>query len=126
MYIVRIVKKMFGNRFFEINQQGMLQIFILIVIALVVVVTIPVLVMKVFPAADLIMRIILIFLIFTTVRGYLGSGIPTILVTGVLIYFLVIKWAYFTAAMYIAVYFLLALQVFSIVIFGIGMGMRKG
>jgi len=117
---------MFGNRFFELNQQGMLQISILIVIALVVVITIPVLVMKVFPAADLIMRIILVFLIFTTVRGYLGSGIPTILVTGVLIYFLVIKWAYFTAAMYVAVYFLLALQVFSIVIFGIGMGMRKG
>jgi hypothetical protein len=56
----------------------------------------------------------------------LGSGIPTIIVSGVLIYFLVIKWAYFTAAAYVAVYFLLSLQVFSIIIFGIGMGMRKG
>ena len=109
-----------------LNENGMLQIFLFIVIALVVIVALPVVVMIFFPVADLIIRIILVFLIFTTVRGYLGSGIPSIVVSGVLIYFLVIKWAYFTAAAYIALYFLLALQVFSIVIFGIGMGMRKG
>lgn len=104
----------------------MLNIFLAIIVAVVVVVALPVLVMKFVPMADLIMRIILIFLIFTTVRGYLGAGIPSIAVSGVLIYFLVIKWAYFTAAAYIAVFFLLSLQVFSIIIFGIGMGMRKG
>jgi len=104
----------------------MLQIFLLIVVALLVVVMIPPLVMMLFPMADIIIRIILAFLIFTTVRGYLGSGIPTIIVSGVLIYLLVIKWAYFTAAAYVALYFLLSLQVFSIIIFGIGMGMRKG
>jgi hypothetical protein len=109
-----------------LNERGMIPIFILILIALVAVVALPAVVMKIFPAADIIIRVILIFLIFTTVRGYLGSGIPTIVVSGVLIYFLVIKWAYFTAAAYVAVYFLLSLQVFSIIIFGIGMGMRKG
>ena len=108
------------------NSGAMINIFLLIVAALVVVVALPVLVMKVFPVADLIIRIILVFLIFTTVRGYLGSGLPTIIVSGILIYLLVIKWAYFTAAIYIALYFLLSLQVFSIIIFGIGMGMRKG
>jgi len=108
------------------NNKGMLQIFLLIVIALVVVVALPPLVMYFFPMADLIVRIILVFLIFTTVRGYLGGGVLSIVVTGVLVYLLVIKWAYFTAAAYVAVYFLLSLQVFSIIIFGIGMGMRKG
>ena len=104
----------------------MVHIFLAIVVALIIVVTLPVLIMKFVPMADLIMRIVLIFLIFTTVRGYLGAGIPSIAISGVLIYFLVIKWAYFTAGAYIAVYFLLSLQVFSILIFGIGMGMRKG
>lgn len=108
------------------NEQGMLQIFLLIMVALVVVVAIPPMVMIFFPMADIIIRIILAFLIFTTVRGYLGSGMPTIIISGVLIYILVIKWAYFTAAAYVALYFLLSLQVFSIIIFGIGMGMRKG
>jgi len=117
---------LYENVLARLNEKGMVQIFILILIALIAVVALPAIVMKIFPAADLIIRIILIFLIFTTVRGYLGSGIPTIIVSGVLIYFLVIKWAYFAAAAYVAVYFLLSLQVFSIIIFGIGMGMRKG
>ena len=108
------------------NSEGMLNIFLLIMAAMVVVVILPPVVMILFPVADWIIRIILAFLIFTTVRGYLGSGIPTIAVSGFLIYILVIKWAYFTAAAYVALYFLLSLQVFSIIIFGIGMGMRKG
>ncbi len=108
------------------NENGMLQIFLLILVALLVVVLIPPIIMWLFPIADLIIRIILVFLVFTTVRGYLGSGIPSILVSGILIYILVIKWAHFTAAAYIAFYFLLSMQVFSIIIFGIGMGMRKG
>lgn len=108
------------------NGQGMLNIFLMIVAALVAVVILPPVIMLIFPMADLIIRIILAFLIFTTVRGYLGSGIPTIIISGFLIYILVIKWAYFTAAAYVALYFLLSLQVFSIIIFGIGMGMRKG
>lgn len=108
------------------NSRGMLPIFILILIALVAIIAIPAIVMMLIPEADLIIRIILVFLIFMTVRGYLGSGIPTIIVTGVLVYFLVIKWAHFTAMAYVALFILLGLQVFSIVIFGIGMGMRKG
>ncbi len=119
-----IQKGIFGQ--LGMNEKGMLHIFLLILVALIVVIALPVIVMKVFPMADLIIRIILIFLIFTTVRGYLGTGVPTIIISGVLIYFLVVKWVYFTAAAYIAVYFLLSLQVFSIIIFGIGMGMRKG
>jgi len=121
-----ILRKLFFGSPLKMNQSGMLQIFLLILAAIIVVVALPAVVMAVFPAADLIIRIILVFLIFMTVRGYLGNGILTIIISGVLIYFLVIKWAYFTAMAYIALYFLLSLQIFSIIIFGIGMGMRKG
>jgi len=110
----------------SLNEEGMLQIFLLIVVALIAVIALPAIVMVVFPIADLIIRIILVFVIFTTVRGYLGSGVPTIVITGVLVYFLVIKWAHFTAMAYIALFIMLSLQIFSIIIFGIGMGMRKG
>ncbi len=108
------------------NEKGMLNIFLLIIAAMIFVIALPPMIMFFFPIADLVIRIVLVFLIFMTVRGYLGSGVLTIVVSGTLIYFLVIKWAYFTAAAYVALYFLLSLQVFSIIIFGIGMGMRKG
>lgn len=99
---------------------------IIILLALVGIIILPVIVMKLFPMADIIMRLILIFLIFTTVRGYLGSNIFSLIISGILIYFLVIKYAEFTAMAYILLFFLLTFNVFSIVIFGIGMGMRKG
>jgi len=79
-----------------------------------------------FPLADIIMRLILVFLIFSTVRGYLGSNIFSLIISGILIYFLVIKYAYVTASLYILFYFLLVFNVFSIIIFGVGMGLRKG
>ena len=121
-------KDFFGKIFAPaqgMNSKGMLNVFVLIVIALVAVIALPAVVMLLIPEADLIIRIILVFMIFMTVRGYLGTGIPTIIITGVLVYFLVIKWAHFTAMAYVALFFLLGLQVFSIIIFGIGMGMRK-
>jgi len=115
-----------ASGFLGLNSSGMLNIFLLILVAVIAVIALPSIIMFLFPTADLIIRIILVFAIFMTVRGYLGNGLLTVVVSGVLIYFLVIKWAYFTAAAYIALFFLLSLQVFSIIIFGIGMGMRKG
>ena len=95
-----------------------------IFIAFVVLLLIPPIVMKLFPVADIIIRIVLVLLIFTTVRGYLGGGILSLVISGVLIYFLVIKWAYFTASAYV-LYFLLGLSFMSVIIWGIGMNVRK-
>jgi len=106
------------------NEQG--NLLIIIVLVILALVALPALVMWAFPLADIIMRLILIFLIFSTVRGYLGTNIFSLIISGILIYFLVIKYAYFTASIYIMLFFLLVFNVFSIVIFGIGMGMRKG
>ncbi len=107
-----------------LNEKG--NLILIIIIALVAIIVLPALVMAAFPLADIIMRLVLVFLIFSTVRSYLGSNIFTILLSGILIYFLVIKYAYVTATLYVLLFFLLAFNVFSIVIFGIGMGLRKG
>ena len=96
-----------------------------ILIAFVVLALIPPVVMMLFPAADIIIRIILVFLIFSTVRGMLGGGILSLIISGVLIYFLVIKWAYFTASMYVFFYFIMTFAVTSVVIWGIGMNLRR-
>ncbi len=111
------------ERYFPINQQG--NMFLFILIAFVVLALIPPVVMVLFPAADIIIRIILVFLIFSTVRGMLGGGILSLIISGVLIYFLVIKWAYFTASMYVFFYFIMTFAVTSVVIWGIGMNLRR-
>jgi hypothetical protein len=107
-----------------LNEQG--NLILIIIVALVAIIALPALVMVAFPLVDIIMRLILVFLIFSTVRSYLGSNIFTILLSGILIYFLVIRYAYVTATLYVLLFFLLVFNVFSIVIFGIGMGFRKG
>lgn len=108
---------------FTINRQG--NMILLILIAFVVLALIPPVVMMVFPAADIIIRIILIFLIFSTVRGMLGGGVLSLIISGVLIYFLVIKWAYFTASMYVFFYFIMTFAITSVVIWGIGMNLKR-
>ena len=106
-----------------LNQKGNAVLFILlafILLALAIPIT-----MKLFKPADIIMRIILVFLIFTIVRGYLGSGTLSLIVSGVLIYFLVIKWAYVTATIYV-IYILMGFAFFSVIVWGIGTRMRGG
>lgn len=56
--------------------------------------------MKIFPPMDLIVKIILIFVIITTVRGYLGSSVMTLLISGILIYFLILKWWWVTSSIW--------------------------
>jgi hypothetical protein len=62
-------------------------------------VSLPIL-MKFFPAVDLIVKIILIFVIITTVRQYLGNNVLTLIVSGILIYFLVLKWAWVASSIW--------------------------
>jgi hypothetical protein len=64
-------------------------------------------VISIFPEAALVMRILLIFAIFMAVRGTIGDGVPTILISAVLIYFLAFKYFELAAAGYV-IYFLVA------------------
>jgi hypothetical protein len=72
----------------------------------------------------LIIRVILAFLIFSMVRGYLGNTTISIVITGILIYLLVIKHAYISATVSFVLLVLLAFGAFSVVIWGVGTALR--
>lgn len=80
------------------NQKGGL---IMIILALFVIVgLLPWILMSIVPQAKILIQLILVFAIYTAVRGYLGSGTLTLVISGVLIYILVIKYAAFSSAAY--------------------------
>ena len=103
------------------NQQG--NLFIWALIAFIVVAAIPPLIMTVFPAADIIMRLILIFTVYSTVKGYLGSGMISLLISAILIYILVIKHAFLTTSIFVFFYVLLAFNFLSVIIWGLNITM---
>ena len=92
--------------------------FIFIALGLMVglVILLPIL-MWVFPQVDILVKIMLVFVIFNTVRGYLGNGALTLIISGILIYFLVIKWWFIGAAGWFAIT-LATFGIFSIVTWG--------
>jgi len=97
------------------NQRGN---FILIAVGLMiaVIVLLPVL-MYVFPPIDIIIKIFLVFMIFQTVKGFLGNGSLTLIVSGILIYLLVIKWWWIGASGWLAIT-LFSMGIFSIITWG--------
>ncbi len=101
------------------NQQGK-QLVLMILAAFVIIAILPPAIMIVFPIADLLMRLILVVIIFTYVRGLLGSTTLSIIIAGVLIYFIVIKHPYISTSIYIVFFVLLMFQFFSVIIWGIG------
>ena len=70
------------------------------------------------PQAAILMRIILIFAIFMSVRGSLGDGVPTLLISAILIYFLAFKYFELAAAGYV-VYFMVAYTGTTLFSFGL-------
>jgi len=88
------------------NQQGGLIAIIIIMILLLGFV--PWIVMSIVPQAKILIQLILIFSLYTTVRGYLGSGPLTLIISGVLIYILVIKYSAFSAGISL---YILAMQI---------------
>jgi len=96
-----------------------------IMLAFLVLCLLPPVIMYFFPIANLMMRILLTFVIFTTVRQYLGSGAITLIVSAALIYLLVIKWGYLTASLYIFFYVLMLFNFLSVIIWGSSVLLRR-
>ena len=112
-------KTVFRRPFFEkgrMNQSGNLVLFGLIGLLMVGVITF--VLISFVPQAALLMRIILIFAIFMTVRGSIGDGVPTLLLSAVLIYFLAFKYFELAASGYV-VYFLVAYTGTTLFSFGL-------
>lgn len=105
------------------NERG--NIIILIFVGFLVLALIPVIITSFIWQAKILMQIILIFVLYTTVKGFLGTGKLTLIVSAVLIYFMVFKYFEIFIALYI-LQLLLGLQFLSVLIWGIGTTMRKG
>ncbi|MDO8648047.1 MAG: hypothetical protein Q7R70_06585 [Candidatus Diapherotrites archaeon] len=103
------------------NSKGNVIIFILIAFAAVLL--LPPLIITVFPAAKYLFALIMVFIIWSTVRGYLGDGILTYLFTGILIYFLVIKWLTVTSSLFVF-QILLGVGFGSVIMWGVGTRFR--
>ena len=111
-----------GFRLRKIGRKG--HIIIIILIAFVVLAFLPVLITSVFWPAKVLMQVIMIFTIYTTVRGLLGSGTLTLIVSAILIYFMVFKYFEVFLSLYI-LQLLLGLQFLSVVIWGLGTTLRR-
>lgn len=104
------------------NEKG--NLLILIAIGFLLLMIIPIAITKIFPIAGIIARILLIFTLYTLVRGFLGSGPVTLVVSAILIYFMAFKWFDLVLGLWIF-QILLGLSFTSVVIWGIGMNMRR-
>ena len=74
-------------------------------------------IMYFFTPANIVFRLILVLVIFTTVRNFLGPGVPSLIISGVLIYFLAIKWVYIFSSVYV-LFILWTFGFFSVILWG--------
>lgn len=84
---------------FGLNQRGNLLLYYLVILVALVVLSI--LILWLVPQAQIIMGIILAFSIFMTVRGSIGDGMPTLIISAILIYFLVFKYFFLSAGFFV-------------------------
>src|SRR3989338_5296345 len=105
------------------NQKG--HIILIILLAFLVLAIIPLIITTFFWPARIIMQIIMIFTIYTTVRGLMGSGNLTLIISAILIYFMVFKYFELFLSLYV-LQLLLGLQFLSVIIWGVGTNLRKG
>lgn len=94
-----------------------------IILGFVGILILPPLIMYLFPEAKLIFQLLMVFIIYSTVRGYLGAGTLTLVVSAVLIYFLAFKYIEITASLWVF-QFLLMFGFTSVVVWGIGTRMK--
>jgi hypothetical protein len=80
---------------------------------------IPPIILAVFPPAKILFQILMIFIIYSIVRGYLGGGPLTLIISAVLIYLMVFKYTYIFASLYIF-QTLLGVQFMSVTIWSLG------
>lgn len=105
------------------NEKGNLLFFLFI--GLIVIALLPPVIFAIWPPAKLLFQIFSIFMIYSLVRGYLGSGSLTLIVSSVFIWFLVFKYTTIFAALWLF-QLLLALSFISVVIWGIGTSLPRG
>jgi len=99
------------------DEKGNIVLFI--VAGLLGVALLPPIILTIFPPAALIFQILSIFIIYSTVRGYLGPGVLTIIISAVMVYFLVIKYFLLFSSLFVF-QLLLGMGFLSVIVWGIG------
>jgi len=92
---------------------------LLILGGLLLVLILPPLILYLFPPAALVFQLISLFVIYSTVRGYLGPGMLTLIISAILIYFLVFKYFYIYTSLFVF-QLLLGVSFLSVIVWGIG------
>ena len=82
-----------------LNARGNLLLYYLVI--LVALLLVSMLILYIIPEARIVMSIILAFSIYMTVRGSIGDGMPTIILTAILVYFLVFKYFFLASGFYL-------------------------
>ncbi len=100
------------------NEKG--NLILLVILAFGVVLIIPPIVIELFPPAKWAFAIIMMFVIFSTIRQYLGDGVITWVLSAVFIYFLVFKYLLITASLWVF-QLLLAVGFSSVVMWSISL-----
>ena len=104
------------------NESGNLIIFVLV--GFLAILVLPPIIFYFFPVAGILFQILAVFMIYATVRGYLGNNIVAIIVSAIFIYFLVFKYR----DVFASVWFITTLLTFgfgSVVMWGIGTRIRQ-
>ncbi len=102
------------------NEKGFVPPMILLIVgAFLIVLIIPPILLTLFPFVRLIFQIAMIFMIYIMVKGYIGDGPLTLIISGILIYFLVFKYTLLTSTLWVF-QTLLMYSFFSMVIWGVG------
>ncbi|MFH0954792.1 MAG: hypothetical protein V1777_01700 [Candidatus Micrarchaeota archaeon] len=81
------------------NQNGNLLLYYILIAVVLVAISMVVLILV--PQAQIVMGIVLSFAIFMNVRGSIGDGMPTIIISAILIYFLVFKYFLIASGFYL-------------------------
>ncbi|AJF60244.1 MAG: hypothetical protein J4224_00960 [Candidatus Diapherotrites archaeon] len=103
------------------NERG--NLLLIVLAAMILLAILPVLLAHLFWPVKLVAQIIFVFVIYSTVRGFMGPGHLTIVISAVLIYFMVFKYFDIMLSLYIF-QLMLGVQFLSVIIWGIGTRMR--
>ncbi|MFH1752516.1 MAG: hypothetical protein ABH821_06300 [archaeon] len=107
-----------NEKSFTGNEKG--NLIIIILMGFLAVMLLPPIAMTIFPPAKWLFAIIIVFVIYSMVRTYIGSPFLSIAITGVLVYFLVWKYLMFTSSIFV-MQLLLGVGFGSALIWGLAM-----
>jgi hypothetical protein len=100
---------------FALNQKGNLLLGTILII--IVIMLLPLVLKTAFPLLDIVFKLVLIFGVYSFVRGFLGDSTLTLLVTGILIYFMVFKYSdLFTSLWFISLVMGLGISTFIVIV----------